>query len=79
MNITMLLDHDLEGLMPFLEAGWQETGWDQYLHLEFIQENIRCAPCLGTMVYPTTPPGGAQPRCLGGAGANPICELQRHS
>jgi hypothetical protein len=35
MNITMLLDHDLEGQISFLEAGWRETGWDQYLHLEF--------------------------------------------
>jgi hypothetical protein len=31
----MLLDHDLEGQISFLEAGWRETGWDQYLHLEF--------------------------------------------
>jgi hypothetical protein len=33
--MVILLDHDLEGHLPFLEAGWRETGWDQYLHLEF--------------------------------------------
>jgi hypothetical protein len=33
----MILDHNLEGQRPFLEAGWRETGWDQYLHLEFIR------------------------------------------
>ena len=37
MAITLLLDHDLEGQVPFLEAGWRETGWDQYLHLELIR------------------------------------------
>jgi hypothetical protein len=37
MKITMLLDHDLEGQVPFLEAGWRETGWAQYLRLEFIR------------------------------------------
>lgn len=37
MTITLLLDHDLEGQVPFLEAGWRETGWDQYLHLELIR------------------------------------------
>jgi hypothetical protein len=35
MPMLILLDHDLEGHLPFLEAGWRETGWDQYLHLEF--------------------------------------------
>jgi hypothetical protein len=35
MKITLVLDHDLEGQRPFLEAGWRETGWDQYLQLEF--------------------------------------------
>jgi hypothetical protein len=34
MAITLLLEHDLEGQTPFLEAGWRETGWDQYLPLE---------------------------------------------
>ena len=33
--MIILLDHDLEGQVPFLEAGWRETGWDQYLPLEF--------------------------------------------
>jgi hypothetical protein len=37
MPITLLLDHDLEGLAPFLKAGWRETGWDQYLHLELLR------------------------------------------
>ena len=37
MAITLLLDHDLEGQAPFLEAGWRETGWDQYLQLELIR------------------------------------------
>jgi hypothetical protein len=37
MSITVLLDHDLEGQIAFLEAGWRETGWDQYLHLEFLR------------------------------------------
>ena len=35
MHLIILLDHDLEGQVPFLEAGWRETGWDQYLPLEF--------------------------------------------
>jgi hypothetical protein len=35
MHMIILLDHDLEGQAPFLEAGWRETGWDQYLPLEF--------------------------------------------
>jgi len=35
MQMIILLDHDLEGQVPFLEAGLRETGWDQYLHLEF--------------------------------------------
>jgi hypothetical protein len=30
MNITILLDHDLEGRAMFFEAGLRETGWDQY-------------------------------------------------
>jgi len=33
--MIILLDHDLEGQVPFLEAGLRETGWDRYLHLEF--------------------------------------------
>jgi hypothetical protein len=35
MDMIVLLDHDLEGQGPFLEAGLRETGWNQYLHLEF--------------------------------------------
>jgi hypothetical protein len=35
MHMIILLDHDLEGQVPFLEAGLRETGWDQYLQLEF--------------------------------------------
>ena len=37
MPITVLLDHDLEGQVPFLEAGWRETGWNRYLDLELIR------------------------------------------
>jgi len=37
VKMIVLLDHDLEGQVPFLEAGLRETGWDQYLHLEFIR------------------------------------------
>src|SRR5262245_18175521 len=33
--MIILLDHDLEGQVPFLEAGLRETSWDQYLHMEF--------------------------------------------
>jgi len=35
--MVVLLDHDVEGQAPFLEAGLRETGWNQYLHLEFIR------------------------------------------
>jgi len=35
--MVILLDHDVEGQAPFLEAGLRETGWNQYLHLEFIR------------------------------------------
>jgi hypothetical protein len=44
MTITVLLDHDLEGQVPFLEAGWRETGWNQYLHLELIRLRDRNVP-----------------------------------
>jgi hypothetical protein len=30
MNITILLDHDLEGRAMFFEAGLRKRGWDQY-------------------------------------------------
>jgi hypothetical protein len=32
MEITILLDRDLEGIEVFLAAGLQETGWDQLVH-----------------------------------------------
>ena len=35
MHMIILLDHDLEGQGPFLEAGLLETSRDQYLPLEF--------------------------------------------
>jgi predicted nuclease of predicted toxin-antitoxin system len=37
MKITVLLDHDTEGHVFFLEAGLKETGWDQLLEIEFIR------------------------------------------
>lgn len=35
MITTILLDHDLEGLVIFLKAGLRETRWDQDLPLAF--------------------------------------------
>ena len=35
MHVTILLDHDLEGRVAFLQAGLAETGWDQALDIEF--------------------------------------------
>ena len=35
MELTILLDHDLEGFDIFLHAGLQETGWDQIFSIEF--------------------------------------------
>src|SRR5262249_23289682 len=35
MPLTILLDHDLEGRVVFLEAGLKETGWNQDLNIEF--------------------------------------------
>lgn len=35
MEITILLDHDLEGIDVFLAAGLQETGWDQLIQFHF--------------------------------------------
>ncbi|MGH9850541.1 MAG: ACP S-malonyltransferase [Blastocatellia bacterium] len=35
MQITILLDHDIEGDDLFLAAGLRETGWDQLLTVEF--------------------------------------------
>jgi hypothetical protein len=37
MKTTVLLDHDTEGHVFFLEAGLKETGWDQLLDIEFIR------------------------------------------
>ena len=35
MEITILLDHDLEGQVIFLEAALRETAWDQELDVKF--------------------------------------------
>lgn len=35
MQTTILLDHNLDGHLIFLEAGLKETGWDQILSIEF--------------------------------------------
>ncbi len=35
MEITILLDHNLDGHLVFLEAGMKETRWDQVLTIEF--------------------------------------------
>jgi len=35
MQITILLDHDIEGEDRFLEAGLREVGWDKLLTVEF--------------------------------------------
>jgi hypothetical protein len=35
MNVTILLDHDIEGLVVFIEAGLMETGWAQDLNIQF--------------------------------------------
>lgn len=35
MEITALLDHDLEGHEKYLVAGLKETGWDQLLTVSF--------------------------------------------
>jgi predicted nuclease of predicted toxin-antitoxin system len=35
MEITILVDHDLEGMDVFLAAGLRETGWDQLIRFEF--------------------------------------------
>ncbi len=36
MTIRILLDHNLEGHAKFLLAGLRETGWEQYLSIEFV-------------------------------------------
>ncbi len=35
MEITILIDYDLQGFDIFLEAGLRETGWDQLIRCEF--------------------------------------------
>jgi hypothetical protein len=35
MEITIFVDHDLEGFDVYLAAGFKETGWDQLIRLEF--------------------------------------------
>jgi hypothetical protein len=35
MNVTILLDHDIEGLVVFIQAGLMETGWAQDLNIQF--------------------------------------------
>ncbi|MEK7830510.1 MAG: ACP S-malonyltransferase [Acidobacteriota bacterium] len=35
MEITILLDYNLDGHLVFLEAGLKETGWDQILSIKF--------------------------------------------
>jgi len=35
MDITLLLDADLEGAAKYLKAGLQEIGWEQVLAIEF--------------------------------------------
>src|SRR2546428_13470586 len=36
MKITVLLDHDIEGQVVYLEAGLAETGWDQLIEIDFV-------------------------------------------
>jgi hypothetical protein len=36
MKVTVLLDHDLEGYVVYLESGLAETGWDQLIEIEFV-------------------------------------------
>ena len=37
MVTRILLDHDIEGYVVFFKAGLQETGWDQYVTIEFLR------------------------------------------
>ncbi|MBI3757896.1 MAG: hypothetical protein HY267_07965 [Deltaproteobacteria bacterium] len=37
MTTRILLDHDIEGYAVFFTAGLQETGWDQYVTIEFLR------------------------------------------
>ena len=75
----MLLDHDLEGQSAFLEAGWRETGWDQDLHLEFIQAKISGVRLVWELGVPHHPARQSTAAVPGRRWANPTCVLQRHS
>ncbi len=35
MEITILVDRDLDGHLVYLKTGLQETGWDQLIRVEF--------------------------------------------
>ena len=35
MNITLLLDHDIEGYRSYFAAGWRASTWDQLVQVEF--------------------------------------------
>ncbi len=35
MEITILVDHDMEGFDVFLATGVKETGWDQLIRVEY--------------------------------------------
>lgn len=37
MKITVLLDHDIEGHVVYLETGLAETGWDELIEIEFVR------------------------------------------
>jgi hypothetical protein len=37
MQVTILLDHDIEGHAKYLQAGLRETGWDSDLSIEFVR------------------------------------------
>jgi hypothetical protein len=37
MIARILLDHDIEGYVVFFNAGLRETGWDQYVTIEFLR------------------------------------------
>jgi hypothetical protein len=37
MTTRILLGHDIEGYAVFLNAGLQETGWHQYVAIEFLR------------------------------------------
>jgi hypothetical protein len=37
MQVTILLDHDIECHAKYLQAGLRETGWDSDLSIEFVR------------------------------------------